>query len=678
MRIGVFQEERSTKDENDLDCAVREVYEETGLNLQAAGLVKDEKEMKYIEQTMREQHMKLFVFKGVPLDTHFEPRTRKEISKIEWYKLTDLPTLKKHKHQDSNGGEHAGMSANKFYMVAPFLGQLKKWIAQEKKRDNRYSSNLAAPPILAEEAEIETHHSISRSHPLPSDLPEVTINRSAEATAQLKELFNIGGMRPAETQPQQVHSNSMPQVDTAKSNALLALLRGGPSAELRAGPHTPLDQMSFPPNQPASPHPSQVRSPHLQQQPPPQFHMQPELPTSRTPVQHQPRTRVQAQQPMPFRDQLQSIGLPLGQGPVLPVATSKAPYQQTGDPEFARPRLSSAAPPRVPPASALPKLTSQSRLLLDVFQGASSPAQQSKVRQPANAQQPSGSKQSLLDLFNQRPAPASLSPPSSLGAETSPLPAPTTSPRPRNSHQSNLLSLLSQPKSKATPVPVSEQEKPAELSATPDHEHRPGESKKKDLLLSLLRQQNDERSAHRPQAKLVKEGETAATINGPLNQPNFEAIVRSHKESSDTMGRSPLTTHRTLFDPNQPAPVKIMARPQTPKESEGKSPRAPKAKMSTASPKRNVKPTIKEQKPFQPQILKRPQMMEAQVSSSPVAAPTVATSGPVAMSRDVSSEKRKDAHAGAKVVSKRCAQADIAILVFWYSTTSFQGSTNTF
>lgn len=75
-----FPRGKINKDEADLDCAVREVYEETGYDLRAANLVGPEDKMKSIAVNMREQSMLLYVFRGVPMDTHFEPRTRKEIS----------------------------------------------------------------------------------------------------------------------------------------------------------------------------------------------------------------------------------------------------------------------------------------------------------------------------------------------------------------------------------------------------------------------------------------------------------------------------------------------------------------------------------------------------------------------------------------------------------------------
>ena len=75
-----FPRGKINKDEKDLDCAIREVYEETGYDIEAAGLVPGPDSVKAIDVTMREQHMRLFVFRNVPIDTHFEPRTRKEIS----------------------------------------------------------------------------------------------------------------------------------------------------------------------------------------------------------------------------------------------------------------------------------------------------------------------------------------------------------------------------------------------------------------------------------------------------------------------------------------------------------------------------------------------------------------------------------------------------------------------
>lgn len=75
-----FPRGKINKDERDLACAIREVYEETGLDLHKTTLLEDESKMKSIKVTMRDQEIMVFVVRGVSMDTVFEPQTRKEIS----------------------------------------------------------------------------------------------------------------------------------------------------------------------------------------------------------------------------------------------------------------------------------------------------------------------------------------------------------------------------------------------------------------------------------------------------------------------------------------------------------------------------------------------------------------------------------------------------------------------
>ena len=151
-----FPRGKINKDERDLDCAIREVDEETGFDVRAAGLVPvDEADAKYIDITMREQHLRMFVFRNVPLDTYFEPKTRKEISKIQWYNLRELPGFAKKNKQTNNGQEQGILQANKFYMVAPFLGPLKKWINQQRRRDLELAAREDTEAVTQQEALVE-------------------------------------------------------------------------------------------------------------------------------------------------------------------------------------------------------------------------------------------------------------------------------------------------------------------------------------------------------------------------------------------------------------------------------------------------------------------------------------------------------------------------------------------
>ncbi|KAI0976001.1 hypothetical protein F4678DRAFT_415513 [Xylaria arbuscula] len=131
-----FPRGKINKDEDDLDCAVREVYEETGYDIRAADLVEKNAPVHPLEVTMHDQQVRLYVFRGIPEDTVFETRTRKEIGDIKWYKLSDLPAYRKKKGAGKNQGPGAS-SHEKFYMVAPFMVQLRQWVLKQKKEDEQ-------------------------------------------------------------------------------------------------------------------------------------------------------------------------------------------------------------------------------------------------------------------------------------------------------------------------------------------------------------------------------------------------------------------------------------------------------------------------------------------------------------------------------------------------------------
>lgn len=141
-----FPRGKINKYEPDLDCAVREVYEETGHDLKEAGRIADNQD--FVETTIRAQHIKLYIFPGVPMNTHFEPRTRKEISEIEWCKLSELPAMKRQERKQEGRGEDLAINAKRFYMVAPFMPELKRWIAKQK---NEEKANGSSHPLVAPE-----------------------------------------------------------------------------------------------------------------------------------------------------------------------------------------------------------------------------------------------------------------------------------------------------------------------------------------------------------------------------------------------------------------------------------------------------------------------------------------------------------------------------------------------
>jgi mRNA-decapping enzyme subunit 2 len=244
--------------EDDLTCAIREVYEETGYDIEAAGLVPEDRQVKHIEISMHDQQMRLYVFRNVPMDTHFEPRTRKEISKIQWWRLSDLPAYRKRGQQQQNG---PAISPNKFYMVAPFLPPLRKWVIEQKKQgskrdmSNQYlSAGISHDEFLTEEdPEVESH--IQDSSYLTSIRPRIdTLEETNEALRALLKIqpyaqgSQIGGTEVVQ-----------PTVDDNKGGALLALVQGKPRTSNQpalsiAPPHTQLEHTIIQALQSTTPH----------------------------------------------------------------------------------------------------------------------------------------------------------------------------------------------------------------------------------------------------------------------------------------------------------------------------------------------------------------------------------------------------------------------------------------
>ncbi|KAK6643863.1 hypothetical protein RUM43_000126 [Polyplax serrata] len=105
------------------NCAVREVFEETGLDISK---MIDEND--FIEANVNEQTIRLYVVSGVNENVKFQPRTRNEIKNVEWFTITDLPSSKK----DMTSRVKIGVGPNSFFMVLPFIKRIRNWIQDRK------------------------------------------------------------------------------------------------------------------------------------------------------------------------------------------------------------------------------------------------------------------------------------------------------------------------------------------------------------------------------------------------------------------------------------------------------------------------------------------------------------------------------------------------------------------
>lgn len=548
-----FPRGKINKGEKDLDCAIREVYEETGFDVRAANLIANDDDVKDIEVTMREQHMQLFVFRGVPRDTQFEPRTRKEISKIEWYKLADLPTMRRNKQQDDGT---AAANANKFYMVAPFLHPLKKWIAQQKKLD------LKAQPATKQVNNVEGYTSLDETGygngtpgmslaelAMPSNLPEVASTQ--DASDHLKRLLRIDG-NPAEMPPPAIVPTQKSAIDASKSEALLALLLQG-----KGNAQQPTPQALYDNSTPLL-HEAQPNRPFADQRLPtgpilPNF-SQPQPYRTNVPPGHGFSNVHPDGSAMPSASHFSQVP-PVPQYHT-PSGHMPAPFQRTGDPEFSQlsePAMASRNfGPAVPPASKLPlpELTTHSLALLNAF----------KVKTPKG------------------PAAATLAAP----VEGSP------HLRKTSQHQDGLLSLLKGPQSKTPPQPIELPGNSVVPSVAPSNKH------------ALSRPQYVRNSPAPYQADSVA-GQTSATVSGPLQTPQFESAPKlSHKSNEGSNRKKHANRREKARTPPSSSPMKILPRPQSAKPGASGS-------VALAPP---IPPVQAPQSPepsnvFQPQILKR-------------------------------------------------------------------------
>ncbi|KAJ8338891.1 hypothetical protein SKAU_G00356770 [Synaphobranchus kaupii] len=135
-----FPKGKVNEDEAPHDCAVREVLEETGFDIRDR-ICKDT----YIEQKITDQLARLYIIPGVPRETKFNPKTRKEIRNIEWFSVEKLPCHR----NDMTPKSKLGLAPNKFFMAIPFIRPLREWIAKRKgessESDEEPASNGSTP-----------------------------------------------------------------------------------------------------------------------------------------------------------------------------------------------------------------------------------------------------------------------------------------------------------------------------------------------------------------------------------------------------------------------------------------------------------------------------------------------------------------------------------------------------
>ncbi|XP_006081208.1 m7GpppN-mRNA hydrolase isoform X1 [Myotis yumanensis] len=135
-----FPKGKVNKEEAPHDCAAREVFEETGFDIKDY-ICKDD----YIELRINDQLARLYIIPGIPKDTKFNPKTRREIRNIEWFSIEKLPCHR----NDMTPKSKLGLAPNKFFMAIPFIRPLRDWLSRRfgdsSDSDNGFSSTSSTP-----------------------------------------------------------------------------------------------------------------------------------------------------------------------------------------------------------------------------------------------------------------------------------------------------------------------------------------------------------------------------------------------------------------------------------------------------------------------------------------------------------------------------------------------------
>lgn len=120
-----FPRGKINTNESEADCAVREVLEETGYDIEDKLVHED-----FIEVVTDGKRSKLYIIAGLdPATVQFAPATKGEIGAYGWYRVDSLPCTAQQSQQQYRTEDNA---RTKFYMVHPYMAPLKRWIKRKR------------------------------------------------------------------------------------------------------------------------------------------------------------------------------------------------------------------------------------------------------------------------------------------------------------------------------------------------------------------------------------------------------------------------------------------------------------------------------------------------------------------------------------------------------------------
>jgi len=132
-----FPKGKVNEDEQPHECAVREVIEET--NVDVSSLIDSRH---FLEKVINDQTVRLYLAPGVSETTTFGTKTKNEIRDWQWYPIADLPLSKKDPVKPNCLNIR---NWNSFFMVMPFVRDLRIWIKHHKRNKFQFVPSYREP-----------------------------------------------------------------------------------------------------------------------------------------------------------------------------------------------------------------------------------------------------------------------------------------------------------------------------------------------------------------------------------------------------------------------------------------------------------------------------------------------------------------------------------------------------
>uniref|UniRef100_A0A915LZ83 mRNA-decapping enzyme 2 n=1 Tax=Meloidogyne javanica TaxID=6303 RepID=A0A915LZ83_MELJA len=196
-----FPKGKINEGELPVECAVREAFEEVGFDSKEYLLDKVRPLQSFVGETL----VRLYIATDVPMDFHFKPHLRKEIRKISWFSVWDLPKSR----NDDTGLSQLGLYSNNFYSVLPFINGICEFISRERaelkpkcsilKHEGKSESSAFQPVIP--KASSDQKLSVISPNPSSQNLHQTASQPSTSKQFDLNNLFKPLKIEPDNPPP---------------------------------------------------------------------------------------------------------------------------------------------------------------------------------------------------------------------------------------------------------------------------------------------------------------------------------------------------------------------------------------------------------------------------------------------------------------------------------------------